>query len=221
MRELLAGLLWGTMVVYEVVVNSWLRLFGLCLVPLLVHCSDGQANRPCFTSSACGDGAACVQMGSDGFCMPECDFHSECAQGELCLMQRRHRTNPEFRYVSACVSASLEPTDEGVACQERELEACETEPGCRYYSGWRLDLEMRCLDKKPPPAECIGAPALCTNGQEFGENADGELYLFGGVCSGSAVTFIDYDVDHPLYSELFEVQPVAWDWPECEPPASL
>ena len=200
--------------------NTWLHLFGLCLVPLLVHCSDGQANRPCLTSSACGDGAACVQMGSDGFCMSKCDFHSECAQGELCLMQRRHRTNPESRYVSACLSASLEPTVEGVACQERELETCEAEPGCTFYWGWRLDLKMRCRGEGTP-VDCIGPGILHFGADWIGENADGEVYLLGGVGSVSSVTFIDSDVDHPLYSELFEVQPDAWDWPECEPPASL
>jgi len=199
-------------------VNSWLRLLGLCLVPLLVHCSDGQASRPCFTSRTCDDGSACVRTGSgsETFCMPRCDLHSQCAQGELCLVQDLRTNSLGNDYASTCLSASLEPTVEGVACQERELEACDAEIGCFGYYGWRLDLEMRCFDKYTPPVECIGPNAVCTNGQEFGENADGELYLFGGVCSGSSVTFVLFDIDHPLYSELFEEQPDVWDWPECE-----
>ena len=206
------------MVGYGVVVNRWLHLFGLCVVSLLVNCSDGQANRPCFTGRVCDDGTTCVKMGSEAFCMRECDFHSECAQGELCLVQRRRTTNPDFRYASACLSASLEPTAEGVACQERELEACDAKPGCRYYWGSRLDLEMRCLEETTPVA-CVGPNAVHLNALAIGENADGEVYLFWAITSASAVTFIDYDVDHPLFSELFEVQPDVWDWPECEPPA--
>jgi len=201
-------------------VNSWLYLFGLCLVSLLVHCSDGQANRPCFTGRVCGDGAACVKMGSEAFCMRKCDFHSECAQGELCMVQQRRTTNLEFRYASACLSASLESTAEGVACQERELEACEAEPECSFYSGSRLDLEMRCLGELAPVA-CVGPNPAHLNAAMIGEDDDGEVYLFWHITSASTVTSIEYDVDHPLYSELFEVQPDVWDWPWCEPPASL
>lgn len=150
------------------------------------------------------------------FCVPACDFHSECAQGELCLVQKSPFTGPFF--TSTCLSASLEPTVEGVACHERELGACDAETGCYGYYGWRLDLEMRCFDKYTPPVECIGPNAGCNNGQLIGEDADGELYLFGGSCS--SVTFINFDinfdVDHPLFSELFEEQPDVWAWPECE-----
>ncbi|MBT8452773.1 MAG: hypothetical protein KJO40_12475 [Deltaproteobacteria bacterium] len=202
--------------------NTWLHLLALCLVPLLVHCSDGQANQPCSAARRCGVGMDCVPTGSgsEGFCVPECDFHSDCAQGELCLVQKWPFTSPGLRFTSTCVSASLESTVEGVACQERELGACDAETGCRPYYGWRLDLEMRCLEKETPPVECIGADSVCSNGQEFGENADGELYLFGGVCSRSTVTYVVFDVDHPLFSELFEVQPDVWDWPDCQAAAS-
>ena len=51
----------------------------------------------------------------------------------------------------------------------------------------------------------------------IGESAAGEVYVFGGTCGApTSVTFIDHDVDHPLYPELFEVQPNAWIWQECE-----
>jgi hypothetical protein len=137
------------------------------------------------------------------------------------MVQRRRTTNPDFRYASACLSASLEPTAEGVACQERELEACDAEPGCRFYWGSRLDVNMRCLGEGTPVA-CIGPDLVYYGADAIGENADGEVYLLGLIGgSVSPVTFIDHDVDHPLYSELFEVQPNVWSWPECEPPASL
>ncbi len=202
--------------------NTWLHLLGLCLVPLLVHCSDGQANRPCFTS--CDDGMACVRTGSgpETFCMPRCVLHSQCAQGELCLLQDLRTSGVANDYASTCLSASLEPTVEGVACEERELEACDAKPECEFYSGSRLDLKMRCLEE-PTPVACVGPHPARLNALAVGENADGEVYLFGGIVSVSAssVTFIDHDVDHPLFSELFEVQPDVWRWPECEPPASL
>lgn len=154
--------------------------------------------------------------GSAAFCVPECDFHSECAEGELCVVQKWPFVAPGMRFTSTCVSASVEASVEGVACLEREPGACDTETGCRPYYGWRIDLEARCLDKGTPPVECIGHDSGCTNGQVFGEDADGELYLFGGACTGSTVTYVQFDVDHPLFSKLFEEQPDVWEWPECK-----
>ncbi|NNE20733.1 MAG: hypothetical protein HKN10_19865 [Myxococcales bacterium] len=201
--------------------NTWLHLLGLCLVPLLVHCSDGQGSRPCITSSTCDRGSACARTGSgpETFCMPECDLHSQCAQGELCLLQGLRTNGPTNDYASTCLSASLEPTVEGVACQERELEACDAKPECRIIWGPRLDLKMRCLEEATPAA-CVGPNVVYLNALAIGETANGEVYLFWAIFSPSSVTFIDSDIDHPLFSDLFEVQPIVWDWPECEPPAS-
>lgn len=150
--------------------------------------------------------------------MPECDLHSQCAQGELCLVQQVRTANTELRYASTCLSASLEPSVEGIACQERELAACHAKPGCFPHSASKLDLERRCLEQ-PALVACTG-PEVCLEAQIIMENTDQEPYLFGGICSPPSFTPISADMDHPLVSELFEVQPDVWRWPECQPPAS-
>jgi len=151
--------------------------------------------------------------------MPECELHSQCGQGELCLIQPSPTANAELLFASTCLSASLEPSVEGVACQERELEACVAKPGCFLDSGSRLDLEMRCLEE-PTPVACLGPDFVCLQAQIIMENADQEPYLFGAICSPPSFTPIYADVDHPLVSELFEVQPDVWRWPTCDTAAA-